>query len=1175
MQIITKITQLTLLNVLVCLLSATAMVQAKTPETLTNQPIQNGESIQPGQTPDGISAPEWNSIQQQINAGKYRAYPDTTGGYNSSNPAHGWQIRYSSNGTTTLSPHDQQTPSYHLGMTLKAIGYQTLQQLNQPQQLSAKDSTVTYKWDDSIKEWWINSPTRLEQWFSIAKRPAGASNGVPLTLQLILDSELRARQSENSIQFTDATGTKITYDKLKVWDTSGRILSATMQLTNNILSLIVEDNNAQYPLTIDPSFQQQTILKSLNTSYEDFFGGSVAIDGDTLVVGAYRDTSNASGVNGDQGNNSIYNAGAAYVFIRIGNTWRQQAYLKASNTWKFDEFGHSVAIAGNTIVIGAPGVDISATEADGDRSNIFGERRYNSGAAYVFTREGTTWSQQAYLRASNSEDGDHFGYAVSIANDTVVIGTPLAADSGAVYVFTRSDGAWSQQAYLKASNSEVGDKFGFSVSIDNDTVVVGAYREASNSTGVDGDQSDNSVVDSGAAYVFIRSGDTWSQQAYLKASNTNVHNYFGYSIAIANDTVVVGALLEESNAIGINGDQSNHEAPASGAVYVFTRSDSIWSQQAYLKASNTEYGDYFGASVSADRDTVVVGAHHEINNGTAVNSGAAYVFTRSNNMWNQRAYLKPSADGFVLGWSVAVSGNSIVAGAVGDAGNSFISNDLPENAGGSAYVFNLVSDAEGCLLDVDGNANTDALTDGLLLMRYLFGSRGESLTANAIATDCIRCSADELEPILEQCTAAGIYDIDGNGELDTLTDGLLMMRFLFGIHDDALIKDAVADNCSRCTVADIEMHIQKLAPGGESIDPLSGEVWLDSNGNAVHDDNETGAELITVTVTDESIPITRSTYTDSNGRYTFKNLPPGNSYRVNARQDSQLNVEISDTETTIVNLSVDQLRNIIQADSITCTLQDAITSSIKNQSIGGCTTGIDSPNGTSSVDTLIDLNPASEHPSVTLRGIETQFHGSLNTEIKGNGSIIDEFSLVTSDTTGIPRVVLRDLIIGKINNQSGGLTLDQVTVENAVIQRGYDSFTDVLNSTIGSFDAVAGSIHSSTVRGDTNGATTIKNSNVGGTVFLDIFNRNSNILKNSTIAQLATVVEQQSPGIPLLPKLSVKIEESRINGLLINNFDAVIPKDCYTDARIFSNNIVNGTELIRLRLTIDPQCLLN
>ena len=1081
-------------------------------------------------------------------------------------------------------------------MTLKAIGYQTLQQLNQPQQLSAKDSTVTYKWDDSIKEWWINSPTRLEQWFSIAKRPASASNGVPLTLQLTLDSELQARQSENSIQFTDATGTKITYDKLKVWDASGRILSATMQLTNNILSLIIEDDNAQYPLTIDPSFQQQIILKSLNTSYEDFFGGSVAIDGDTLVVGAYKDTSNATGINGDQGNDSIHSAGAAYVFIRIGNTWRQQAYLKASNTWKFDEFGHSVAIAGNTIVIGAPGVDISATEADGDRSNIFGERRYNSGAAYVFTREGTTWSQQAYLRASNSEDGDHFGYAVSIANDTVVVGAPhkksnavgvdvdgnpLAADSGgAVYVFTRSDGAWSQQAYLKASNSEGGDNFGFSVSVDNDTVVVGAYREDSSSTGIDGDQSENSVMDSGAAYVFIRSGDSWSQQAYLKASNTNMHNFFGYSIAITDDTVVVGAPLEESNAIGINGDQSNHEAYASGAVYVFTRSDSIWSQQAYLKASNTEYGDYFGASVSADRDTVVVGAHHEINNPTAVNSGATYVFTRSNNMWNQRAYLKPSADGFVLGWSVSVSGNSIVAGAVGDAGNSFISNDLPENAGGSAYVFNLVSDAEGCLLDIDGNANTDALTDGLLLMRYLFGSRGESLTVDAIATDCIRCSADELEPILEQCTTAGIYDIDGNGELDTLTDGLLMIRSLFGIHDDALIEDAVADNCSRCTVADIETYIQDLIPGGESIAPnsgnqISGEVWLDSNGNAVHDDNEPGAELITVTVTDESIPITRSTYTDSDGHYEFTNLPPGNSYRVSAKQDSQLNVEISDTEIANVNLSVDQLRNIIQADSITCTLQDAITSSIKNQSIGGCSTGIDSPAGISSVDTLIDLNPTSEHPSVTLRGFETQFLGSLETEIKGNGSIVDEFSLLSSDAGNPRSVVLRDLTIGKVNNSSGVLILDLVTVENAVIQRGFDSSTDVLNSTIGSFDAVAGSILSSTVHGDTKGATVIKNSVVDGTVFLDTFNLNSKLLKDSTVAELAVVVEQQPSGSPLVPQIVVNIDDSRINGVLINSFDGVIPEECYINTRVFSNDIVNGSELTRLKLTVDPQCLLN
>ncbi|MEE9412753.1 MAG: hypothetical protein V3V22_06835 [Methylococcales bacterium] len=256
-------------------------------------------------------------------------------------------------------------------------------------------------------------------------------------------------------------------------------------------------------------------------------------------------------------------------------------------------------------------------------------------------------------------------------------------------------------------------------------------------------------------------------------------------------------------------------------------------------------------------------------------------------------------------------------------------------------------------------------------------------------------------------------------------------------------------------------------------------------------------------------------------------------------------------------------------------MQDAINSSVTNQSIGGCRTGIETPKGIVSTHTLLNLNPESEHLGVELRGFETQFGGSLETEIKGNGSIIDEFSLRSSDAGNPKSVVLRDLIIGKVNNSNGVLTLDQVTIENAVIQRGFDSFTDVFNSTIGSFDAVSGSIDLSTVHGDTKGASVIKNSIVDGTVFLDTFTLNSNILKNSTVAEIAVIVEQQPSGSPLTPKLTVKIEESRINDLLINSFDALIPEECYINAGIFSTDIVNGSELTRLKLTVDSQCLLN
>src|SRR5919197_1391765 len=180
-----------------------------------------------------------------------------------------------------------------------------------------------------------------------------------------------------------------------------------------------------------------------------------------------------------------------------------------------------------------------------------------------------------------------------------------AGKAGAAYVFTRTGGVWSQQAYLKASNTGDRDVFGFSVAVAGDTVVVGALSEDSNATGIDGNQADTSADSAGAAYVFTRTGNIWSQQAYLKASNTDVNDSFGHSVAVSGDTVVVGANFERSNATGIDGNQADNSAVAAGAAYVFTRTGGVWSQQAYLKASNTGDRDVFGFSVAVAGDTVV------------------------------------------------------------------------------------------------------------------------------------------------------------------------------------------------------------------------------------------------------------------------------------------------------------------------------------------------------------------------------------------------------------------------------------------------------------------------------------------------------------------------------------------------------------------------------------------
>ncbi|MBM3945241.1 MAG: hypothetical protein FJ317_07135, partial [SAR202 cluster bacterium] len=285
----------------------------------------------------------------------------------------------------------------------------------------------------------------------------------------------------------------------------------------------------------------------------DGFGYSIAIDGDSAVMGAHGD-------GGAQG--------AAYVFIRDGDTWSQQAKLTASDGAAGDFFGISVAISGDSVLVGAYG--------DG------GAR----GAAYVFTRSGTTWSQQAKLTASDGEANHHFGNSVAVSGDTAVVGAHAASftglsQTGTAYVYVRSGGTWSGQQKLNPSNSEGVHEFGISVAISGDTAVVGAHHDQVKDPG----QEEGGILGQGAAHVFVRSGDTWSQQAKLVASDGEVNDNLGISVAISGDTVVAGAYTDD---VGGNVNQ--------GAGYVFMRSGTTWSEQSKLTASDGAASDFFGNS---------------------------------------------------------------------------------------------------------------------------------------------------------------------------------------------------------------------------------------------------------------------------------------------------------------------------------------------------------------------------------------------------------------------------------------------------------------------------------------------------------------------------------------------------------------------------------------------------
>ncbi|MBI5496652.1 MAG: hypothetical protein HY904_16650, partial [Deltaproteobacteria bacterium] len=406
------------------------------------------------------------------------------------------------------------------------------------------------------------------------------------------------------------------------------------------------------------------------------------------------------------------------------------AYLKAANSDSGDEFGNAVALSadGNTLAVAAHGEDGSAVGVNGNPADNAAQ---DSGAVYVFIRTGGTWTQQAYLKASNTGAPDHFGTHVALSADgnTLAVGATLedsaatgvngnqadntASASGAAYVFTRTAGTWTQQAYLKASNTNAIDYFGaLALSADGNTLAVGAPEEDSNATGVQGNQSNNDAWSSGAVYVFTRSGVAWAQQAYLKASNTDSNDQFGWSVALAADgnTVAVGAYGEASGATGINANQVDNSQNGAGAAYVFTRAGGVWTQQAYLKATNTDAMDHFGVVVAlaADGNTLAVVADWEdsaatgfsgnqVDNSVA-SSGAVYVFTRTTaGPWTAPTYVKASntdvGDEFGTQFALSADGRTLAVGAAFEdsaaTGINGIQSDNTALASGATYVFSL------------------------------------------------------------------------------------------------------------------------------------------------------------------------------------------------------------------------------------------------------------------------------------------------------------------------------------------------------------------------------------------------------------------------------------------------------------------------------------------------------
>ncbi|MFO0579253.1 MAG: FG-GAP repeat protein [Polyangia bacterium] len=593
----------------------------------TREPFR-GAASPPAQSQNKALTPSlWAAYVRGQQAGAGRAYDfvasgSQAGAFFSKNPAMEL-VAQARPGGVQLQPDREGGERERIGMALRSQGCAESPQLVSPAAPTARGNRVEYS-RGAVTEWYLNGPLGLEQGFTIA-RDLGCQRS--LVFELELDRGVAATlERKGTLLAMSAGGRRYSYGELYAYDAAGRELPSAMQLAGQRLRLIVDAAGATYPIEIDPRmYTEQARLVASDGAINDTFGVSVAYSGDTAIIGAAnRNTAR----------------GQAYVFVRTGATWSEQAKLNSSDGITLDNFGAAVAVDGNTAIIGAP------------------QKNGQLGQVYVFVRTGTKWAQQARLTAPDGASGDLFGSAVAISGDTVLVGLSSALRNAA-YVFVRTGTMWSEQARLKPADGAAGDRFGLSVALEGDTALVGAPGKAV--TGSAGQ---------GQAYVFVRSATTWSEQARLVASDGAAGDRFGQAVALSADTALVGA---HRKTVGGNAAQ--------GQAYVFVRAATAWSEQARLSAADGAAQDQFGSSVAASGDIALVGAS-QAQIGSKPRQGAAYVFNRVDTVWSQYGKLTASngADEDSFGNAVSTQGSTAVIGA-------YFRTIGQNSLQGAAYVF--------------------------------------------------------------------------------------------------------------------------------------------------------------------------------------------------------------------------------------------------------------------------------------------------------------------------------------------------------------------------------------------------------------------------------------------------------------------------------------------------------